>query len=75
VGVVDNPDHEPPDDEPAPPAPGRAVIKRRWAILRGTGGGVVVLAVAGAIALSDPNEQSDYSADSAGGDHHISTEE
>ena len=35
----------------------RPWVKRRWAIMRGAGGGVAVIAVAGAIALADPNDQ------------------
>lgn len=52
-----------------------AVVKRRWAILGSAGGGVAaVIAVAGAIALGDPTDQSDYSADPAGGSSQISAE-
>lgn len=64
----DGPDGEPAERE-------HAVVKRRWAILGGAGGGVaVVIAVAGAIALSDPTDQSDYTVDPAGGDSQISAE-
>jgi hypothetical protein len=52
----------------------RPLIKRRWAIVRSASGGAVVLAVAGAIALSDPNDQVDYTQDPAGGDAEISAE-
>jgi hypothetical protein len=63
-------------DQPEPPSarPGKAVIKRRWAIMRSAGGGVAVIAVAGAIALSDPTDQADYTSDPAGGDSQISIE-
>ena len=42
------------------------LIKRRWAIMRGAGGGVAVIAVAGALALSDPTDNGDPG-DGAGG--------
>jgi hypothetical protein len=62
-------------DEPEPPDPKqRATIKRRWAIMRSAGGGVAVIAVAGAIALSDPTDQTDYTDNPAGGDPQISAE-
>jgi hypothetical protein len=54
-------------EEPEPPAPGRPLIKRRWAIVSKAGGGAAVLAIAGALALSDPNDQTDPGADQAGG--------
>jgi hypothetical protein len=54
-------------DNAEPPAKGRPVIKRRWAIVTKAGGGAAVLAVAGALALSDPNDQTDYGADQTGG--------
>lgn len=57
-----------------PPAGGRAVVKRRWAIVSKAGGGAAVLAIAGAIALSDPGDQSDYAQDPHGGSSHISAE-
>jgi hypothetical protein len=42
--------------------------------MRGAGGGVAVIAVAGAIALSDPTDQTDYTDNPAGGDPQISSE-
>ena len=58
----------------APEAAGKPVIKRRWAIMRGAGGGVAVIAVAGAIALSDPTDQADFKADPSGADSQVSLE-
>ena len=55
------------DPEPEPPAQSRPLIKRRWAIVSKAGGGAAVLAIAGALAFSDPNDQTDYGADQAGG--------
>lgn len=61
--------------EPEPAARGgQAVIKRRWAILRNAGGGVAVIAVAGALALSDPSDQLDSGDPGGGGDTEISAE-
>ena len=60
-----------PEDQ-AQPRP--ALIKRRWAIVSKAGGGAAVLAVAGALALSDPVDQSDSSQDSGGADSHIAAE-
>jgi hypothetical protein len=70
---------DPSDTQPAQPDPpsarrGKAVIKRRWAIMRSAGGGVAVIAVASAIALSDPTDQADYTSDPPGGDSQISLE-
>jgi hypothetical protein len=56
-----------PGDTPRPPKENCAVIKRRWAIVSKAGGGAAVLAIAGTLALSDPNDQTDYAADQAGG--------
>jgi hypothetical protein len=56
-----------PRDTPRPPKENGAVIKRRWAIVSKAGGGAAVLAIAGTLALSDPNDQSDYGADQTGG--------
>ena len=53
-------------DTPQPPKEARPVIKRRWAIVSKAGGGAAVLAIAGTLALSDPNDQTDYGADQAG---------
>ena len=61
------------DEAPADP-PQRAVVKRRWAIVRKAGGGAAVLAIAGAIALGDPNDTTDYGQDGAGNDSQISAE-
>ena len=54
------------DPEEATPVEGKSpgqsrkpVIKRRWAIMRNAGGGVAVIAVAGALALSDPTDNGD----------------
>ena len=52
---------------PRSPGAGRPLVKRRWAIVSKAGGGAAVLAIAGALALSDPNDQTDYGADQAGG--------
>jgi hypothetical protein len=52
----------------------RAVVKRRWAIVRRAGGGAAVLAVASAIALGDPADQFDPAQEPAGGDSQISAE-
>jgi len=54
-------------DTPQPPKGTGPVIKRRWAIVSKAGGGAAVLAIAGTLALSDPNDQTDYGADQAGG--------
>jgi hypothetical protein len=56
-----------PGDTPQPPTDNRPVIKRRWAIVSKAGGGAAVLAIAGTLALSDPNDQTDHGADQAGG--------
>jgi hypothetical protein len=56
-----------PEDTSEPPRRRVAVIKRRWAIVSKAGGGAAVLAIAGAIALGDANDQTDSSADQAGG--------
>jgi hypothetical protein len=61
--------------EAQPPLrPKKAVIKRRWAIMRGAGGGVAVIAVAGAIALSDPTDQSDYGDEPGGAGPQVTAE-
>jgi hypothetical protein len=60
--------------EPAGPSPKPAVIKRRWAVVRKAGGGVAVLAVAGAMALGDPNDNTDPGQDGAGGNSQITAE-
>ena len=60
-------------DGPAQPSP-KPLIKRRWAIVGRAGSGAALLAVAGTLALSDPNDQTDPGADSAGGDVQISAE-
>lgn len=62
------------DDTRATEPPQRAVIKRRWAIVRKAGGGAAVLAIAGAIALGDPNDTTDYGQDGVGNDSQISAE-
>lgn len=54
-------------DKPEPPTQGRPLIKRRWAIVSKAGGGAAVLAIAGTLALSDPNDQTDYGSDQTGG--------
>lgn len=57
-----------PSKSPEPPEPPRrpgAVIKRRWAIVSKAGGGAAVLAIAGALALGDPNDQTDYGQDAS----------
>ena len=56
-----------PGDTPQPPKDTRPVVKRRWAIVSKAGGGAAVLAIAGTLALSDPNDQTDHGADQAGG--------
>jgi hypothetical protein len=56
-----------PKDTPEPPRRRGAVVKRRWAIVSKAGGGAAVLAIAGAIALGDANDQTDSGADQAGG--------
>jgi len=71
---MDRDDAQPDQPEPSMPGDGKAVIKRRWAIMRSAGGGVAVIAVASAIALSDPTDQADYTGDPAGGDSQISIE-
>ena len=42
------------------------MIKRRWAIVSKAGGGAAVLAIAGALALGDPNDQTDFGQDAGG---------
>lgn len=59
-------------DTPEQTEPERAVVRRRWAILPGTG--AAVLAVAAVIALGDPADQTDQVQDPAGGDSQISAE-
>ena len=56
-----------PGDTPQPPKTNRPLVKRRWAIVSKAGGGAAGLAIAGTLALSDPNDQTDYGADQAGG--------
>ncbi len=62
------------DDQQAVEPPRRALIKRRWAIVRKAGGGAAVLAVAGAIALGDPNDTTDHGQDGVGGGSQIEAE-
>ncbi len=69
---MDQAEHRTDDGEPLSP-PVKPLIKRRWAILGRAGGGVAVIAVAGALALSDPTEGSD-SGDPGGDDTEISAE-
>lgn len=66
----DTTSHEPERQEHPHPA----VVKRRWAILKSAGGGVAVIAVAGALALSDPSDQLDSGDPGGGGDTEISLE-
>ena len=66
-------------DESKPPEPeakasAKPLIKRRWAIVGRAGSGAALLAVAGTLALSDPNDPTDPGGDSAGGDVQISAE-
>ena len=56
------------------PALERPLIKRRWAVVRRAGGGAALLAVAGAIALGSPAEQSDSGDDPADGGAQVSAE-
>jgi hypothetical protein len=62
------------EEQEQAPTPRKALVKRRWAIVSKAGGGAAVLAVAGALALSDPVDQSDSGPDSGGPDSHISAE-
>ena len=63
------------DNEEHAPAPTpKPLIKRRWAIVSRAGGGAALLAVAGAMALGDPSDQSDPGRESAAGDSEISAE-
>ena len=62
------------DDKGQPDPPQPALIKRRWAIVRKAGGGAAVLAIAGAIALGDPNDTNDYGQDGASADSHLSAD-
>ncbi len=62
------------DDQPTVEPPRRPLIKRRWAIVRKAGGGAAVLAVAGAIALGDTNDNTDYGQDGASGGSQIEAE-
>ena len=63
------------DNDAQPPATApKLLIKRRWAIVSRAGGGAALLAVAGTLALSDPNDQTDPGSDSAGGDVQLSAE-
>ena len=61
-----------PGNTPEQTEPERAVVKRRWAILPGAG--TAVVAVAAAIALGDPADQTDQAHDPSGGDSQISAE-
>ncbi len=61
------------DDQGPAPTP-KPLIKRRWAIVSRAGGGAALIAVAGAIALGDPSEESDRWQTPAGGDAEISAE-
>ena len=54
--------------------PRAAVIKRRWAIVRRATGGTAVLAVAGALALGDPELNTDEGQTPVGGESHISAQ-
>jgi len=67
-GKATNPKQQPPTQ------PKQAVIKRRWAIMRSAGGGVAVIAVAGALAFSDANDQTDYGDDPGGAGPQVTAE-
>jgi hypothetical protein len=57
-----------------PSAPAKPMIKRRWAIMRSAGGGVAVIAVAGAIAFADPTDQGDQGDNPATGGGQVTAE-
>jgi hypothetical protein len=52
----------------------KPLIKRRWAIMRNAGGGVAVIAVAGALALSDPTDNGDPGDDPGGSGPQVTAE-
>ncbi len=62
------------DQVPDPRPRKGAVIKRRWAIVSKAGGGAAVLAIAGALALGDPNDQTDPGQEPGGPSAQISSE-
>jgi hypothetical protein len=62
-------------NEGAPPGQSKKpLIKRRWAIMRNAGGGVAVIAVAGALALSDPTDNGDPGDDPGGSGPQVTAE-
>jgi hypothetical protein len=63
-----------PNESQPPDPPKKPVIKRRWAIMRNAGGGVAVIAVAGALALSDPTDQGDHGDDPGGSGPQVTAE-
>lgn len=62
------------DDQPTVEPPRRPLIKRRWAIVRKASGGAALLAITGAMAIADPDDQRDPGQDGAGGGTQISAE-
>ena len=62
-----------PSDDP-PPAPDRPVIKRRWAIVRRASGGAALLAITGAMAIAEPDDQTDPGQSGADAGAQISAE-
>ncbi len=61
-------------ETPGPRSDKRPMIKRRWAIVSKAGGGAAVLAIAGALALGDPNDQTDFGQDAGGPSSQLSSE-
>jgi hypothetical protein len=61
-------------DSPEPEPRRAPLIKRRWAIVSKAGGGAAVLAIAGALALGDPSDQTDGQEPGPGPSAQISSE-
>jgi hypothetical protein len=61
-------------DSSEPEVRGAPLVKRRWAIVSKAGGGAAVLAIAGALALADPNDQTDGQESGSGSSAQISSE-
>ena len=71
---MDESEADRPPDERDEPDPRPPMVKRRWAIVRKTSGGVAVLAVAGAMAFGDSADNGDPGQEGSGSGSQISAE-